>query len=48
MLQIGKSLFDAKGADIVGKLAAKAEAKGVKLHFPVDYVTADKVLCHQR
>eukprot|EP00053_Salpingoeca_punica_P007605 m.69286 g.69286 ORF g.69286 m.69286 type:complete len:452 (+) comp14238_c0_seq1:94-1449(+) len=41
-MQIGKSLFDAEGAKIVQKLVDKAQAKGVKLHLPVDYVTGDK------
>ncbi len=40
--QIGKSLFDEDGAGIVGELVAKAESKGVKLHFPTDFITADK------
>lgn len=39
---IGKSLFDEEGAKIVKDLMAKAQAKGVKIHLPVDYVTADK------
>ena len=41
-LQIGSSLFDEEGAKIVGELVAKAEKKGIKLHLPVDFVTADK------
>jgi phosphoglycerate kinase len=40
-MEIGGSLFDAEGAKIVADLAAKAEARGVKLIFPVDYVCAD-------
>lgn len=40
--EIGDSLFDAEGAKIVAELAEKAAAKGVNLHFPVDFVTADK------
>ncbi len=40
--EIGDSLFDAEGAKIVPDLAAKAAEKGVKLHLPVDFVTADK------
>jgi phosphoglycerate kinase len=35
-------LFDEEGSKIVAKLIEKAKAKGVKLYFPVDYVTADK------
>ena len=41
-MEIGKSLFDAEGAKIVADLAAKAKAKGVKLHLPVDFIAADK------
>ncbi|KAJ3120335.1 phosphoglycerate kinase [Nowakowskiella sp. JEL0407] len=41
-VNIGASLFDEAGAKIVEGLVAKAAEKGVKLHFPVDYVTADK------
>jgi phosphoglycerate kinase len=40
-MAIGASLFDADGAKIVEKLLAKAQARKVALHFPVDYVTAD-------
>jgi phosphoglycerate kinase len=40
-MAIGASLFDADGAKIVEKLLAKAKARKVALHFPVDYVTAD-------
>jgi phosphoglycerate kinase len=40
-MAIGGSLFDADGAKIVEKLVAKALARKVSLHFPVDYVTAD-------
>jgi phosphoglycerate kinase len=41
-MEIGASLFDAEGAKIVPELAAKAKAKGVKLHLPVDFVCGDK------
>jgi len=41
-VEIGKSIFDEGGAKIVKDIVAKAEKNGVKLHFPVDYVTADK------
>jgi phosphoglycerate kinase len=37
-MEIGGSLFDADGAKMVPELAAKAQAKGVKLIFPVDYI----------
>lgn len=40
-MEIGDSLFDEAGSKIVKDLVAKAEAKGVKLHFPVDFITAD-------
>lgn len=41
-MEIGSSLFDKEGAGIVKGLVEKAKAKGVKLVFPVDYVTADR------
>ena len=41
-MEIGNSLFDAKGAEIAQELFDKAAAKGVKIHLPVDFVTADK------
>jgi phosphoglycerate kinase len=41
-MEIGASLFDPDGAKIVGNLAAKAKEMGVNLHFPVDFVGADK------
>jgi len=41
-MPIGDSLFDPEGAKIVPKLMEKAKAKGVKMHLPVDFVTADK------
>jgi len=41
-MEIGDSLFDAEGAKIIPELAAKAKAKGVNLHLPVDFVCADK------
>jgi phosphoglycerate kinase len=41
-VNIGKSIFDEGGAKIVKDIVAKAEKNGVKLHFPVDYITADK------
>ena len=40
--QIGSSLFDEEGASIVGELMEKAEKKGIKIHLPNDFVTADK------
>jgi len=41
-VKIGDSLFDAKGAEIVGSLVEKAKKNNVKLVLPVDYITADK------
>ncbi len=41
-MEIGNSLFDKEGAKIVADLLRKAEAKGVKIHLPVDFVTGDK------
>jgi len=41
-VKIGKSLFDEAGASIVQRLVDKAAAKGVKLHFPIDYKIGDK------
>jgi len=40
--QIGDSLFDAAGSEKVAGLVEKAKKKGVKLVFPVDYITGDK------
>jgi phosphoglycerate kinase len=41
-MEIGASLFDEEGAKIITELAAKAKAKGVNLHLPVDFVCGDK------
>ena len=41
-MKIGSSLFDEKGAAIVPQIMEKAKAKGVKMHFPIDFVAADK------
>jgi len=41
-MKIGDSLFDQAGAEIVEKLMAKADEKGVKIHLPTDFITADK------
>jgi len=41
-MEIGGSLFDEEGAQIVKKLMAKAEEKKVKIYLPVDVVTASK------
>ncbi|KJE92339.1 phosphoglycerete kinase 1 [Capsaspora owczarzaki ATCC 30864] len=41
-MEIGKSLFDQEGSKIVQDIIYKAKEKNVKLHFPVDYITASK------
>ncbi|CAN8068761.1 unnamed protein product [Agarophyton chilense] len=41
-MSIGTSLFDEAGATIAKDIVKKAEEKGVKLHFPIDFVIADK------
>ena len=41
-MSIGTSLFDEEGAAIVPQLMEKAKANNVKIHLPVDFVTADK------
>lgn len=41
-MKIGDSLFDTEGAKIIPELMQKAEAKGVKIHLPVDFTTANK------
>jgi len=41
-MEIGNSLFDPAGAEIVAELVAKAKEKGVRIHLPVDFTTADK------
>ena len=39
--EIGDSIFDKAGAEIVPKLMEKAKAKGVEVVLPVDFVIAD-------
>jgi len=41
-MKIGNSLYDEEGAKIVSGLMEKAKSKNVQMHFPVDFVTADK------
>jgi phosphoglycerate kinase len=41
-MEIGASLFDPEGAKTVADLMAKAKARGVKIHLPVDYICADR------
>lgn len=41
-MEIGTSLFDVEGGKTVPAVMAKARAKGVKIHLPVDFLAADK------
>lgn len=41
-MAIGASLFDPKGAEIVPRILEKAKARGVPIHLPVDFVSADR------
>ncbi len=41
-MEIGTSLMDEAGAKIVPEVWAKAKAKGVPIHLPVDFLAADK------
>ena len=41
-MKIGKSLFDKDSVETCKELLKKAEEKGVKLHFPIDFRTCDK------
>uniref|UniRef100_A0A6P7F6I0 Phosphoglycerate kinase n=1 Tax=Diabrotica virgifera virgifera TaxID=50390 RepID=A0A6P7F6I0_DIAVI len=41
-MQIGSSLYDEKGAEIVTKLLDKAKSNNVQIHLPVDFIIADK------
>mmetsp|Transcript_44286 Transcript_44286/g.72068 ORF Transcript_44286/g.72068 Transcript_44286/m.72068 type:complete len:422 (+) Transcript_44286:74-1339(+) len=40
-MSIGKSIYDAKGAELVKDYVAKANEKGVKLYFPEDFIIAN-------
>lgn len=40
-MEIGDSLYDPAGAEIIPELMEKAKAKGVHIHLPVDFITAD-------
>ncbi len=42
-INIGSSLFDKDGYEIVDELLAKAKKAGVKIHLPVDFVCGDKL-----
>jgi phosphoglycerate kinase len=41
-MEIGTSLFDPRGAQIVGKAMEKANSKNKQIHLPVDFLAADK------
>ncbi|GDY12913.1 phosphoglycerate kinase [Planctomycetota bacterium] len=41
-MAIGKSIYDAAGAEKVQGFLAKAKAKGVQIHLPVDFIAGDK------
>jgi phosphoglycerate kinase len=41
-MEIGTSLLDEAGAKIVPEVTAKAKAKGVAVHLPVDFLAADR------
>jgi len=41
-MEIGDSLYDPAGAEIVPELMEKAKARNVHLHLPVDFVIADR------
>ncbi len=40
-MSIGDSLFDEKGAEIILTLVEKTRARGVQIHLPVDFITAN-------
>lgn len=41
-MEIGKSLFDEKGSEIIQTICDKAKEKGVNLHLPTDFIAASK------
>lgn len=41
-MKIGNSIFDEEGSKIICDIMKKAEEKGVKMHFPVDFVCSEK------
>ena len=41
-MEIGTSLLDEAGLKVVPEVMAKAKAKGVPIHLPVDFLAADK------
>eukprot|EP00274_Cyanoptyche_gloeocystis_P004544 CAMPEP_0196653050 /NCGR_PEP_ID=MMETSP1086-20130531/2613_1 /TAXON_ID=77921 /ORGANISM="Cyanoptyche gloeocystis , Strain SAG4.97" /LENGTH=412 /DNA_ID=CAMNT_0041984017 /DNA_START=89 /DNA_END=1327 /DNA_ORIENTATION=- len=42
-MEIGNSLYDEPGSKIVVEIMEKAREKGVKIHLPTDFITADKL-----
>lgn len=42
LFQIGDSVYDKAGAEIIDKLLDKAKHRGVKIHLPVDFIVANK------
>jgi len=40
-MDVGKSMYDAASEGLVRQVVEKAKAKGVNLHFPVDFVCGD-------
>lgn len=41
-IEIGKSIFDAKGSEIIPNIMKKAAANNVKIHLPVDFIEASE------
>lgn len=41
-VNIGDSLYDSEGAELVPSILKKAQEKGVKIHLPTDFMCADK------
>lgn len=41
-VEIGNSLYDKDGANLVAKLMEKAKKNGVSIHLPCDFITGDK------
>lgn len=41
-VEIGDSLFDKEGAEVVHRIVEKAKAGKIKLHLPVDHIIGDK------
>ena len=41
-MDIGGSLYDETGAELVERIVAKAKDRAVTIHLPVDFVTADR------